>query len=165
LGGYALLYDIYGKPALILKAEMPRRIYRQGQVSQLYFVVSLGIAGLVFATAIMLLLEKSVVSRLTALSTSVAAIASSGDATGQVNCPGSDELSHLGSAINRMLESLQLSQRQRQQTEERYRTFMNNIPAIATIKDRDGRYLYVNEPMARIYNINPEEVKGKTLAD
>src|ERR1700688_1205700 len=51
LGGYALLYDIYGKPALILKAEMPRRIYRQGQVSQLYFVVSLGIVGLVFATA------------------------------------------------------------------------------------------------------------------
>ena len=50
LGGYTLLYDIYGKPALILKAEMPRRIYRQGQVSQLYFVVSLGIAGLVFAS-------------------------------------------------------------------------------------------------------------------
>jgi len=164
LGGYTLLHDIYGKPALILKAEMPRRIYRQGQVSQLYFVVSLGIAGLVFATAIMLLLEKSVVSRLTALSTSVAAIASSGDATAQVNCPGSDELSHLGSAINRMLESLQLSQRQRQQTEERYRTFMNNIPAIATIKDRDGRFLYINEPMARIYNINLEDVKGKTLA-
>ena len=165
LGGYTLLHDIYGKPALILKAEMPRRIYRQGQVSQLYFVVSLGIAGLVFATAIMLLLEKSVVSRLTALSTSVAAIASSGDATAQVNCPGSDELSHLGSAINRMLESLQLSQRQRQQTEERYRTFMNNIPAIATIKDRDGRFLYINEPMAKIYNINLGEFEGKTLAD
>ena len=42
LGGYTLLYDIYGKPALILKAEMPRRIYRQGQVSQLYFV---GVSG------------------------------------------------------------------------------------------------------------------------
>jgi sensor domain CHASE-containing protein len=154
LGGYTLLYDIYGKPALILKAEMPRRIYRQGQVSQMYFVVSLGIAGLVFGSAIMLLLEKSVVSRLSALSTSVTAIASSGDATAQVNCPGSDELSHLGSAINHMLESLQLSQRQRQQTEERYRAFMNNIPAIATIKDRDGRFLYINEPMAKIYNIN-----------
>jgi PAS domain S-box-containing protein len=165
LGGYALLYDIYGKPALILKAEMPRRIYRQGQVSQLYFVVSLGIAGLLFATAIMLLLEKSVVSRLSALSTSVAAIASSGDTMAQVICPGSDELSHLGSAINHMLESLQLSQRQRQQTERRYRAFMNNIPAIATIKDRDGRFLYINEPMERIYKIKFEEVKGKTLAD
>jgi PAS domain S-box-containing protein len=165
LGGYALLYDIYGKPALILKAEMPRRIYRQGQVSQLYFVVSLGIVGLVFGTAIMLLLEKSVVSRLTALSTSVAAIASSGDATARVNCTGSDELSHLGSAINRMLESLHLSQRQRQQTERRYMAFMNNIPAIASIKDRDGRFLYVNKPMERIYKIKFEDVKGKTLAD
>ena len=163
LGGYALLYDIYGKPALILKAEMPRRIYRQGQVSQLYFVASLGIVGLVFSTAIMLLLEKSVVSRLSELSTSVAAIARSGDASAHVHCPGSDELSHLGSAINHMLESLQLSQRQRQQAEERYRAFMNNIPAIATIKDRDGRFLYINEPMARIYNIKLEEVKGKTL--
>jgi PAS domain S-box-containing protein len=165
LGGYALLYDIYGKPALILKAEMPRRIYRQGQVSQLYFVVSLGIAGLVFATAIMLLLEKSVVSRLTALSTSLAAIASSGDATAKVNCTGSDEISHLGSAINRMLESLHLSQRQRQQTERRYAAFMNNIPAIASIKDQDGRFLYINEPMERIYKIKFEDVKGKTLAD
>jgi len=165
LGGYALLYDIYGKPALILKAEMPRRIYRQGQISQLYFVVSLGIAGLVFASAIMLLLEKSVVSRLSALSTSVTAIASSGDATAQVNCPGSDELSHLGTAINRMLESLQLSQRQRQQTEERYRAFMNNIPAIALIKDKEGRILYINEPMSKIYKINFGDVQGKILAD
>jgi PAS domain S-box-containing protein len=165
LGGYALLYDIHGKPALILKAEMPRGIYRQGQVSQLYFVVSLGIAGVVFATAIMLLLEKSVVSRLSALSTSVAAIASSGDATAHVHCPGSDELSHLGTAINRMLDSLQLSQRQRQQTEQRYRAFMNNIPAIATIKDREGRFLYINEPMERIYKIKFEEVRGKSMAD
>ena len=165
LGGYALLYDIYGKPALILKAEMPRRIYRQGQVSQLYFVVSLGIVGLVFATAIMLLLEKSVVSRLTALSTSVAAIASSGDATAMVTCTGRDELSQLGSAINRMLESLRLSQRQRQQTEQRYAAFMNNIPAIASIKNRDGQFLYINEPMERIYKIKFEDVKGKTLAD
>jgi PAS domain S-box-containing protein len=165
LGGYALLFDIYGKPALILKAEMPRRIYRQGQVSQLYFVGSLGIAGLVFAIVVMLLLEKSVVSRLSALSTSVAAIASNGDASAHVHCPGSDELSHLGSAINRMLESLQISQRQKQQTEERYRAFMDNIPAIALIKDRVGRILYINEPMSKIYNIKFDDIRGKTLAD
>jgi PAS domain S-box-containing protein len=162
LGGYALLYDIYGNPALILKVEMPRRIYRQGQVSQLYFVASLGIAGLVFAIAVMLLLEKSVMSRLSGLNTSVASIASSGDVSGRLHCAGSDEISHLGSAINRMLESLQLSQKQKQQTEDRYRAFMNNIPAIASIKDRDGRILYINEPLSRIYQIKFEDVLGKT---
>ncbi len=165
LGGYALLFDIYGKPALILKAEMPRRMYRQGQASQLYFVASLGIASLVFGTAVMLLLEKTVVSRLSALSQSVTAIASSGDASARVNCPGSDELSHLGDAINRMLESLQLSLRQREQAEARYRTFMNNIPAIAVIKDGEGQILYINEPMSRIFKIKLEEVQGKKVGD
>jgi sensor domain CHASE-containing protein len=111
LGGYASLYDIYGKPALILKAEMPRQMYRQGQASQLYFVASLGISGVVFAVVVMLLLNTTVVARLTALSASVAEIASSGDGAARVDCPGSDELSHLGIAINFMLESLQLSQK------------------------------------------------------
>jgi PAS domain S-box-containing protein len=164
LGGYALLSDIYGKPALILKTEMPRGIYRQGQVSQLYFVVSLGLAGLVFSTAIVLLLEKLVVSRISALSTSVAAIASSGDAAAHIDCPGSDELSDLGGAINCMLESVQLSHRQRQQAEERYRAFMNNIPAVALIKDAEGRILYINEPMEKIYKIKFAQVRGTTLA-
>jgi sensor domain CHASE-containing protein len=51
-GGYALLDDVYGKPALILKVRIPRRMYHQGQVSLLYFVASLGLSGLVFAIAI-----------------------------------------------------------------------------------------------------------------
>ncbi len=165
LGGYTLLDDIYGKPALILKAELPRRIYGQGRVSQLYFAVSLLIAGLVFATAVILLLEKSVISRLSALSTSVASITGSGDASSRVHCPGSDELSHLGDAINRMLESLQLSQTQRMQTEERYGAFMKNIPAIALIKDAEGRVLYINERMSRIYKINLDEVRGKAASN
>jgi two-component system sensor histidine kinase/response regulator len=42
---------------------------------------------------------------------------------------------------------------------------MNNIPAIAAIKDSEGHILYINEPMARTYNIKLEDVKGKTLAD
>jgi len=163
LGGYALLYDIYGKPALILKAEMPRRMYHQGVVSQLYFVGSLGIAGLVFAVAVLLLLEKSVLSRLTSLSTNVTAIAGSGDTLARVHCPGSDEISHLGIAINFMLESLQLSQKQKQQTESRYRAFMDNIPAVALIKNRESRVLYVNQPMTLHYNVKMEDVVGNNL--
>ena len=165
LGGYALLYDIYGRPALILKAEMPRGIYRQGQVSQTYFMGSLGVAGLVFAIAVMLLLEKSVVSRLSGLNDSVAAIASSGDASAQIHCSGSDEIANLGEAINQMLGSLHVSQRLKQNAEERYRVFMNNIPAIALIKDREGNILYINEPMAATFKITLEDVQGKTVGD
>jgi PAS domain S-box-containing protein len=165
LGGYALLYDIYGKPALILKTKMPRGIYQQGQISQLYFVGSLGIAGIVFAIAVMLLLEKSVVSRLSALSRSVATIACSGDTSGRLDCRGSDEIASLGEAINQMLESLHVSQKLKQNAEERYRVFMNNIPVIAVIKDSKGRIDYINEPMAKIFNIKLDDLRGKPVGD
>jgi PAS domain S-box-containing protein len=165
LGGYALLYDIYGKPAMILEAEMPRRIYRQGQVSQMYFLASLGIAGVVFTVAVMLLLEKSVISRLSSLNIGVRGIANSGDASARVHCEGRDEIANLGEAINRMLGSLQISQKQRQHVEKRYQAFMNNIPAIALIKDSEGHILYMNEPMSRTYNIRLEDLRGKVLAD
>ncbi len=163
--GYALLFDIYGKPALMLKAEMPRRLYREGKISQLYFMASLAIAGVVFAVVIMLLLEKSVVSRLSRLSTCVSAIAESADASKPVDCTGNDEISSLGVAINSMLESLQLSIKERQRTEQRTQAFLNNIPGIAVVKDKENRILYANEPMLKHYETTFETIQGKTLGE
>jgi PAS domain S-box-containing protein len=164
LGGYTLLSDIYGKPALILKAEMPRRMYYQGQISQLYFVGSLILAGFVFGAVVLLLLERTVVSRLSDLSKSVTSIATSGEPSKRLNCPGNDEISDLGNSIDSMLASLHVAQWHRQQAEGRYRAFMNNIPAIAVIKDRESRFLYVNEPMTKYYNLRSEDVLGKSVA-
>ncbi len=163
--GFTLLYDIYGKPALILRTTMPRRIYWVGQTIEMYFVGSVAMAGIALIIVVMVLLNRSVISRLSQLSASVAAIAISGDASAHVDCPGSDEISHLGGDINRMLESLHLLQVQRQRAEMRYRAFMENIPAIALIKDSEGRIVYMNEPMARFTQKKFEDVKSEVLAD
>lgn len=48
IGAYARVNDIYGVPAAILRAEMPRDIYHQGRTSQFYFVGALLLAGLAF---------------------------------------------------------------------------------------------------------------------
>jgi PAS domain S-box-containing protein len=166
LGGYTLLNDIYGKPALILKVEIPRRIYKQGRVSQIYFLGALLIAGIVFAFVVQLLLERSVISRLSGLSRSVWAIATSGDARARLQCPGQDEISALGDSINHMLGSLQVSQTEKRQTEERYRAFMNNFPGVALIKDAEGHYVYMNEPLLRLHRISSlDELLEKTTSD
>ena len=165
LCGYTLLNDIYGKPALILRAGMPRVIYQQGRLSQLYFVGALLLAGIVFGGVVLLLLEKSVISRLRSLNNSVSGIANSGDASARVHGEGHDEIANLCEAINRMLGSLQLSQKQKQHAEARYQTFMNNIPANALIKDSHGRILYINEPMSKTYNVKLEDLQGKLVAD
>ncbi len=106
IGGYMQLTDIYGKPALILEVEIPREIYRQGRVSQLYFVGALLLASVVFALVVQLLLEKTVLSRLRLLNFSVGRIAVSRDASARIFCSGRDELSGLGRGINQMLEAL-----------------------------------------------------------
>ena len=163
IGAYARLNDIYGEPALILRAEMPRDIYRQGRTSQFYFVGALVLAGLAFGGVVQLMLDKSVVSKLTALNLAVGAIAASIDTTAENSRSERDEIASLGESVNRMLESVINSQKQRHEMEERYNAFMNHLPANAAIKDEDGYYVYVNQPMARTYGITPEELQGKLL--
>ena len=65
----------------------------------------------------------------------MAGIAESGDLAGRLSCDGDDELARFAGAINRMLDSIQLSQSEKREAEERYRIFMDNSPLIAAIKD------------------------------
>jgi diguanylate cyclase (GGDEF)-like protein len=60
IAGYSLLPDIYGKPALILRVDVPREIYQQGQNSLRYLITSLTLVGLVFGGVILLLLQRLV---------------------------------------------------------------------------------------------------------
>lgn len=62
IAGYALLTDIYGNPALLLRLDIPREIYQQGQKSLLYLVGALMTVGAIFGGAILLLLKRLILS-------------------------------------------------------------------------------------------------------
>jgi sensor domain CHASE-containing protein/nitrogen-specific signal transduction histidine kinase len=109
IAGYALLRDIYGKPVLVVRAEMPRDIYWQGRVAVRYFVLSLLAISLVFVLGSVLLLEREVLSRLTRLSKDVRGIGATRNLSARVSIPGEDEVTDLAEDINRMLESLERS--------------------------------------------------------
>jgi PAS domain S-box-containing protein len=165
IAGYALFHDIYGKPVIVMKAQMPRTIYRQGRLTLLYLAAALAIGGFVFGTVVALLLDKLLVSRLRTLDEGVAAIAESGDLSARVACGGKDELARFAEAINRMLDSLQLSRSEKRQAEDRYRTFMDNSPLIAAIKDESGRFVYINQPYARIFQTSLEQILGREASN
>ena len=48
------------------------------------------------------------------------------------------------------------------ESEERFKLFMDNSPAIAWMKDEQGRYVYVNESCGRRIGVRPEDRIGKT---
>jgi signal transduction histidine kinase len=104
IAGYTLLTDIYGKPALLLRVDVPREIYKQGQLSQRYLNLSVLIVGLVFSAVTLLLLERLVLYRLAGLSADVGSIGERGDLSRRVFIKGNDELSSLAGTINQLIQ-------------------------------------------------------------
>jgi len=164
VAGYSLLNDIYGEPAVVLRAEMPRDIYAQGRDSMLYYVLALVATGLVFGAVILFILEKSILSRLSHLSSDVEKIGSSGDLAQRVSVPGRDELSSLGGRINDMLGSLQASQQALQEREERYRLLADNVTDIIWLVDATTlRAVYVSPSVERLLGYSVEEAMALGL--
>jgi PAS domain S-box-containing protein len=51
------------------------------------------------------------------------------------------------------------------ESERRFELFMDVVPVQAWIRDRDGRFLYVNRPYAMAHSLEPEQVVGRPMAE
>lgn len=130
MGGYALLKDIYGQPALLLRVDIPRTSYQQAKVSQRYLIVSLLLVGVVFCAVTLLLLERLVLYRLINLSQDVKDIGNTGDLSRRILVSGKDELSSLSESINWMLATLEdLLKDLRSEREKSERLLLNILPS------------------------------------
>ena len=156
VAGYALVEDIYGTPVLMLRADMPRSIYQQGQSSLLYFVSLIVAVGLVFVVAILLLLERLVLSPLSRLSASVSSIASSGDLSARVLMKGNDELARLGGEINKMLGALEHSHEALRESEEKFKRL---------VEDMNDGYFVVQDSKVVFANVRSAEMLGHPEAE
>ncbi|PSB35259.1 bifunctional diguanylate cyclase/phosphodiesterase [Stenomitos frigidus] len=58
IGGYALISDLARQPALVLRVDIPRKIYLQGQQSIRYLTLTLVVIGVLGGGMILLLIQK-----------------------------------------------------------------------------------------------------------
>ena len=107
VAGYALLSDIQGQPALIVKTELPRDIYLFGQASFGYLVAAIVLVGIQFWAVAVLLLERTVLRRVTELGRQVSRLGEGGDLAVRLALQGQDEVGKLAGQINGMLTALQ----------------------------------------------------------
>lgn len=165
IAGYALLRDIYGSPALILRIETPRSVFQQGQTSITYFALALLFSGLVFSIVVALLLQQFVLSRLERLSASVSAIGIQGSTAAQVNVEGSDEITRLAQRINEMLRALNTTQKLSQEQTERLRVVVTAAPITLFALNRQGMFTLFEGQKAELFGIPPKEVLGRSIYD
>jgi PAS domain S-box-containing protein len=155
LGTYSLIRDLFGQPVLVMKVRIDRDIYEKGKSTTLYFVVLLIVAGLAFGLVTLLLLEKTVISRILYLSRRVNKIGKDRDFSDRVELAGKDEIEGLATNVNEMLGELETSQQHLRnrlvQSEEKYRLIFNSIsdPVIIyrydATKDVPGVIIEVND--------------------
>lgn len=127
INGYGLIRDFNDQPALLLKVTIPRDIYKEGQKSLFYLVISLTGVGVIFGVVIMLSLERVVLKRITSLSDEVETIGNQNNLALRVKESGNDEISLLSFSINGMLEKIEVGAKQLAVEQEKAERLLLNI--------------------------------------
>ncbi|MCD1295435.1 hypothetical protein CUJ83_10535 [Methanocella sp. CWC-04] len=172
--GYKVMDDIHGFPAIVLSVDASRPIYDQGQEANIFFLITITSVCLVLGLVMMFMIEKTVLSRLDALSKSVNEITARGNNSARVSIPGDDELSELAGNINGMLGSLNRSKDSLQKSELMYRSLfqnmLNGFSYNRILLDEIGRpydsiFIDTNEAFEKIMGRNKQDIIGKKASE
>ncbi len=164
-GGYALLKDIYDRPAFILKVEVPRETYQLGQAVTSYFILSVLGAGALVGALMMLLIQKQVLSRFTNLIRGIDSIAESGNTSTRISIGGRDELSLVAGTINGMLAAIQEAGMEIRESERRHRLLAENVTDVIWTTDNELNFTYITPSIIHLTGYTVEEAMSLTLQE
>jgi two-component sensor histidine kinase/sensor domain CHASE-containing protein len=139
IAGYALIPTGEDTPGLVLRVVGPRDIAAQGMRSILYLVASLLLIAVVFGLVVILYIEKTILSRILALSRGVLTLGTESEPGKRVSIEGRDQIAYLGAAVNGMLDALEKSTR-------RNEAFLDAIPDTIFRIDREGNIIDARSP-------------------
>ncbi|MGD0080194.1 MAG: PAS domain S-box protein [Methanoregula sp.] len=159
IAGYALIRDVYGKGVLVLEILEPRDIYQEGiTLTYQYVLIVLG-AGLLFGVTILLILDRLVLSRVSALSYQLYDIDRQIVPSRRISIGGNDEFSDLSGKINHMLETIEKSHEGLLQSEARFRDIAELLPQTVFEMDLQGDLTYVNHAGSEIFGSGDEKIR------
>ncbi|MEG3858331.1 PAS domain S-box protein [Microcoleus sp. herbarium12] len=166
MAGYALIRDIYDRPALLLRVDMPREIYHQGQTSLMYLLVSVGLAGIGFIGCTLLLIERLVLSRLSSLAKGVNRVSSSQDLSVRLPVTGEDELADLAHTINGMLSAIAIAEGEQLEEKARYRAVVEQATDCIFLWDaQTKRILEANTAFRNLLGYTLDEISQLSVYD
>jgi two-component system, cell cycle sensor histidine kinase and response regulator CckA len=75
------------------------------------------------------------------------------------------ENAHLFESAQREIEKRKRTESALQESKELFDSFMKYLPALAFMKDKEGRYIYLNQAYETLYKVDPKDRIGKTDDD
>jgi PAS domain-containing protein len=139
IAGYAQVRDLYGNPILVVKTQLPRQIYAQGQKTLEWFTMAYIILVIIFAGALLIILDRSLLSPIARLSSDVKKIGISRDLSARLDVGKEEnEVTNLQENINKTLGALEKAQVRLQRSEEKNRALLSAIPDLLFQLKREG---------------------------
>jgi len=161
LSAYSMVPDVYGRPAVIMNVNTPRRIYLEALGILNRFALSFLVTGAVLGPLALFFMQRLALGRLAALERNVTGIGQAADFSRRVAVRGRDEIADLAVNVNRMLDALEEAQRSVRDSENRLRTIVDGaVDGIVTV-DEEGRIQSFNEGAERVFGYSEEEILGK----
>ncbi len=163
MGGYTLAKDIYGDPGVVIKVTIERSIHAQGIASLQSLAILLTIASLAFGIVTFLLLERTVVSRLSNLRQEVSRLDPNSASELKVSSQGEDEIGGLADSINEMLATIETDKKKLIESEKRYRLLVDSAVE-AIVVAQDGMLRLVNPTAVAWIGFSEEELLSRPFA-
>ena len=167
IAGYAQVEDLYTTPILIIKTQLPRQIYAQGQATLDYFTLSYIVLVLIFAVTFLYLLDSSILSPISRLSADVKRIGMTRDLSARLKVGKEEnEVSNLQENINKTLAALEKAQGRLQRSEEKNRALLSANPDLMCQMKREGIHEEFNPATAAdLGAMALHELLGKDLEE
>ena len=157
---YSAVKDVSGEYSMVIRSELTRDVYAQGQTTLGYLNAVLVVVGLMFTLVSVLFIEQFIISRVRRLDGDIAVVRDERSLSKRVRTDGRDELSTLSVSINQMLDSLQASETEVHQSEERYRMVVEDQTDLIFRIDRDMNITFANGQFSSYFGKDAKETIG-----
>jgi PAS domain S-box-containing protein len=124
-------------------------------------IIAVAIIAIILGALFSILLARIISKPVRALSEQAERIGA-GNFERKVIYKSKDDLGQLADSFNRMAEELKLNVSMLKENEERFSQFMKHLPALAFMKDSEGRYVFANRAYNTILGVDPDDRIGKT---
>ncbi|MBI5483871.1 MAG: DUF3365 domain-containing protein [Deltaproteobacteria bacterium] len=140
-------------------------LYRQVRHNLKRDLIYDGIVLLIFILLSAWLLHRSIISPVKTVAGSISEVARTGNFSERVELKRTDEIGELIDSFNLLMAELEHKTRQRAESEERYRNFIEIAQSPIVTFMSDGKIVISNQKAETLFGLNKEELLGQSLFD
>src|SRR5215468_7783806 len=170
MGGYFRLFDLEGRPSVILNTIEFRKIHAQANTALAAIIAATMLGGVILAGAMMTLLEINVLAPIISLSHAVAGTGKRSNV--RIRISGSDELAELARSINNSLDSVERSTESQRVAQDALRSakeyaekLIQTANAIVLGLDESQRVFTWNEVAEKMTGYSLTDLKKRDWVD